>query len=99
MKTFLEHVNEGAVIKAGKMTFKLEVFNDMSGLAIQAIPDKDTLKNTSKNDQVSAILDALKKKLPDFSKSLWFASGSGDPNLIFRIDTAGLADMIIKALK
>jgi hypothetical protein len=99
MKTFLESLNEGAVIKAGKMTFKLEVFNDMSGLAIQAIPDKDTLKTSNKNEQVSAILDALKKKLPDFSKSLWFASGNTDPNLIFRINTAGLADMIEKALK
>lgn len=98
MQTFLESINEGK-ISIGKMVFGVTCFVDGNkGTAIQFIPDSKTL-DFSKNEQVEAVLDVMKKKIPFLGDIIWFESGSPAAGLIFRINTFDLADKIQKAIK
>lgn len=93
-----QSINENKISFDG-MSFMTSIFNDSKGLAIQFTPFSATLNKFSKNEQVDAILNRLKKSMPEFASSLWFESGGLKPGLVFRIDTSELNDIIVKNLK
>ena len=98
MKTFIESINE-ARITLGKMNFVIHVFVDGNkGTNIQFLPDSKT-SDLSKNEQVDAVMSAMKKKVPFLADIIWYESGSPAAGLNFRLDTFGLMDKIEKELK
>jgi hypothetical protein len=98
MKTFSEALNEGKVSFDG-MNFVVSTFNNSQGLALQFLPDSKTLDKFSKNAQVDAIMQRLKKNMPEFASVLWHESGNPAVGVILRIDTFALSDTITKAIK
>ena len=98
MKTFIESLNEG-IVTIDKMKFNVSCFNELNkGTVIQFIPDSKTL-DLPKNEQVNAVLDMMKKKVPFLGDIVWYESGSNAAGLVFVINTFDLSAKIRKALK
>ena len=98
MKTFIESINGGKV-SINDMSFSIRCYNHgQDGLAIQFIPDSKTLE-FSKNEQVAAVMNAVKKKLPLLGDVLWYQIDNHAAGLIFRINTNDLQSAIEKKLK
>lgn len=103
LSTFEDFLNENQLnegeISINDMTFIMSMITDSRSLYLQFIPNSNTLDSFNKTEQVRAIENLLKKKIPELADTMWYQSGHQGAGLVFKLSVYGIISMIEKKLK